>query len=69
MQAAVGRREVAAGRGKLQKQIAQWTAWNEDRTSIAEDYGYEQIKLNDGSTRSAMNELVRWRLWDRTGGG
>ncbi len=54
---------------RLQNQVAQWTAWNEDRNIHPEDFGYEQIKLSNGRIRSAMDELVRWRLWDRTGGG
>ena len=35
----------------------------------AEDYGYESTTLSDGQPPSAMEELCRWRLWDRTGGG
>jgi len=32
-------------------------------------YGYTDKKLADGSTRTALEELIRWRLWDRTGAG
>jgi predicted dehydrogenase len=53
----------------LEKQLAQWTAWNADRELTAEDYGYQTLTLPDGRQRSAMEELCRWRLWDRTGGG
>ena len=39
----------------------------------ATEYGYEdrKIKQHDGSVydRPAIEELIRWRLWDRTGGG
>ena len=35
----------------------------------AEDYGYQTITLPDGKQRSALEELIRWRLWNRTGGG
>ncbi len=35
----------------------------------AEDYGYETITLADGNQRTALEELIRWRLWNRTGGG
>ena len=35
----------------------------------AEKYGYEDFKLSDGRTRSALEELCRWRLFQRTGGG
>ncbi len=54
---------------KLEKQVAQWAAWNADREMNPEDYGYEEMTLSDGRKRSAMEELCRWRLWDRTGGG
>lgn len=53
------------------KQIAQWEKWNEDQHVAASQYGYlddDQIYGN-GRNRSALEELVRWRLWDRTGGG
>ncbi|MAV34391.1 MAG: dehydrogenase [Planctomycetaceae bacterium] len=53
----------------LQRQIAQWTEWDRDQTVSAEDHGYESITLDNGYQRSALEELVRWRLWDRTGGG
>jgi len=32
-------------------------------------YGYTEKRLADGRTRSALEELIRWRLWDRTGAG
>ncbi len=32
-------------------------------------YGYTEKQLADGRTRSALEELIRWRLWDRTGAG
>ena len=38
----------------------------------AEDYGYTACVRNEGETtyqRPAIEELIRWRLWDRTGGG
>jgi len=40
----------------------------------AEQYGYESKEIRDGSgkvvyRRPAAEELIRWRLWDRTGGG
>jgi predicted dehydrogenase len=53
----------------LEKQLAQWIAWDADRELNAEDYGYQTKTLEDGRKRSAMEELCRWRLWDRTGGG
>ena len=42
--------------------------------TLAEEYGYiaDEIKGPDGKViyrRPAAEELIRWRLWDRTGGG
>lgn len=55
----------------LRKKIAQWTEWDKDQSikDKVKDFGYVDMKLADGSDRSAMEELVRWRLWERTGGG
>ncbi|HEX5102772.1 MAG TPA: Gfo/Idh/MocA family oxidoreductase [Pirellulaceae bacterium] len=53
----------------LQKQVAQWLAWEEDAQIEAEKYGYENFNLGDGRTRTALEELCRWRLFKRTGGG
>ena len=36
---------------------------------LAEKYGYQAKTLEGGYNRSALEELIRWRLWDRTGGG
>ncbi|MBX3412939.1 MAG: Gfo/Idh/MocA family oxidoreductase [Pirellulales bacterium] len=35
----------------------------------ASKYGYEDTTLSSGYQRSAFEELLRWRLWNRTGGG
>jgi predicted dehydrogenase len=40
-----------------------------DHVVKAEDYGYEAKTLENGYVRSALEELIRWRLWNRTGGG
>ena len=53
----------------LEMQLAQWKAWNSDAKLKAEDYGYRPIQLTEDHTRSALEELCRWRLWKRTGGG
>jgi predicted dehydrogenase len=58
-----------ARRMLLERQIAQWAAWDRDREVKAEDYDYRQITLSNGRLRPAMEELVRWRIWNRTGGG
>ncbi len=52
-----------------QKKVAQWAAWNEDRNVTAKDHGYQDLRLSNGRERSALEELCRWRLWERTGGG
>ena len=58
-------------RDKYANLIALWQQMDADKNVDAEKYGY----LDDPSvypgdrTRSALEELVRWRLWDRTGGG
>jgi predicted dehydrogenase len=58
-----------ARRAMLERQIAQWSAWNDDRKLKAEEHDYREMTLSNGRLRTAMEELVRWRIWDRTGGG
>lgn len=53
---------------QLEKKVAQWRAWNDDRGLKAEEFGYQSFTLG-GRERSALEELCRWRLWERTGGG
>jgi len=53
----------------LQKKIAQAEAQILDKDLDAAKYGYSSAKLGDGSTRTPLEELIRWRLWNRTGGG
>lgn len=53
----------------LTRKIAQWEAWLLDVEVEAARHGYEDAVLEMGRTRTAMEELVRWRLWQRTGGG
>lgn len=53
---------------QLKKKIAQWEAWEADAKIDAKSHGYEDKQLKD-RVRSAMEELCRWRLWERTGGG
>jgi predicted dehydrogenase len=52
----------------MEATIAQWEKWDSDKQIVPENWGYKPIPLDDG-TRSAREELHRWRLWDRTGGG
>jgi predicted dehydrogenase len=55
----------------LKMQIAQWAALDSDQFVDAAKYGYldDSTILGTGKLRSAMEELIRWRLWDRTAGG
>jgi predicted dehydrogenase len=53
----------------LDRQVAQWAAWAEDKKVEAAKYGYQDFTMSDGRTRSALEELCRWRLFKRTGGG
>jgi predicted dehydrogenase len=63
------------------QKIAQKQAQINDITDeLAQKYGYQAKELSELTekdleelsrtrTRSALEELIRWRLWDRTGGG
>jgi predicted dehydrogenase len=55
----------------LTKQLAQLKAQAEDivLTDTAKNFGYLDATRPDGQPRSALEELIRWRLWSRTGGG
>ncbi len=53
----------------LVKKIAQLEAQISDKMIDAEKHGYTRISLPDGTPRSPLEELIRWRLWNRTGGG
>ncbi len=60
----------ASDRSKLGKKVAQWMQLDADKAIDATKYGYVDNKEVYGDrVRSAMEELIRWRLWDRTGGG
>ncbi len=55
----------------LRKQIAQWDQLDRDKNVAADKYGYQDDSTicGDGRLRTALEELIRWRLWNRTGGG
>jgi predicted dehydrogenase len=60
----------AAAIREWERKIAQKQAQIDDITDeLAQKYGYEAKELEGGYQRSALEELIRWRLWDRTGGG
>jgi len=57
-----------------EKKIAQLQAQIEDALVAAELYGYQHLELKDAEgkavyRRPPIEELIRWRLWNRTGGG
>jgi predicted dehydrogenase len=49
--------------------VEQKAAQLEDIRLDAAKYGYEEGTLSGGYHRSALEELIRWRIWNRTGGG
>jgi hypothetical protein len=76
------REQIESGKGNLAKlneqvgaldskikQFLQSQAQYQDSTVNAKNYGYNDMTLPNGTTRSALEELIRWRLWSRTGGG
>jgi predicted dehydrogenase len=67
------KREIEAARSNtvdaMSRDLDQLTLQYLDHTVKAENYGYQEITLADGRRRSALEELIRWRLWNRTGGG
>jgi len=57
-----------------EERVAQVKAQIEDAAVNAKKFGYEDLELKDGEgktiyDRPAIEELIRWRLWDRTSGG
>ncbi|EMI19217.1 oxidoreductase domain-containing protein [Rhodopirellula maiorica SM1] len=53
---------------RLQNEIALWTAWDQDKNVDPKNFGYQDFTLQ-GKIFTAMEELHRWRLFDRTGAG
>jgi predicted dehydrogenase len=49
--------------------VAQKRAQLADMEVDAAAHGYVAKELPIGRTRTPLEELIRWRLWDRTGGG
>ncbi len=59
--------------GMWEKKLLQLHAQMNDVIDAA-NFGYEDLKIKDAAgntiyTRPAIEELIRWRLWDRTGAG
>jgi predicted dehydrogenase len=60
----------SSDRKKLGKKVAQWMKLDADQSIDAKKYGYvDNTEVYGDRVRTAMEELIRWRLWDRTGGG
>jgi predicted dehydrogenase len=59
--------------GDVEERIAQVRAQMEDAVVDAKKFGYEDMEIKDANRlvyrRPAIEELIRWRLWDRTGAG
>ena len=53
---------------RLQNEIALWQAWDADKNVDPTKHGYENFSVGD-KMFSAMEELHRWRLFQRTGAG
>jgi predicted dehydrogenase len=53
---------------RLQAELAQLLAWDADKEVNPKDFGYEDFTLGD-KVFTAMEELHRWRLFERTGAG
>jgi predicted dehydrogenase len=58
-----------ADKEKLSMRLAQTEAQLEDVRVDAVKHGYEEGTLSGGYHRTALEELIRWRIWNRTGGG
>src|SRR5688572_13812405 len=69
---AKARKDAAATKTipEWESKVAQKRAQLDDLVVDAAKYGYQDTKLADsGYERPALEELIRWRLWNRTGGG
>ena len=53
---------------RLQAEIAQWRAWDADKNVDPKEFGYQDFSIGD-KVFTAMEELHRWRLFERTGAG
>ncbi|MCE5268382.1 MAG: Gfo/Idh/MocA family oxidoreductase [Planctomycetaceae bacterium] len=58
----------------LRAKVAQVEAQISDKIVKAEEYGYKRPQIKDATGKliyqgPAIEELIRWRLWDRTGAG
>jgi predicted dehydrogenase len=54
---------------EIRRRVEQFEAQIRDADVDAARHGYTEMTLADGSARTPLEELIRWRLWQRTGGG
>ena len=59
--------EIEKWEAKVAQKIAQIS--DEDIADKVEQFGYEHELIEGVYDRPAIEELIRWRLWNRTGGG
>jgi predicted dehydrogenase len=66
------KKDNVASAAEWEKKVAQVRAQIDDVVDAAK-FGYENMEIKDGEkviySRPAIEELIRWRLWDRTGAG
>jgi predicted dehydrogenase len=53
----------------LQKLLVQLNKQLEDKNVDAAKFGFQSKTLENGDVVEPLEELIRWRLWQRTGGG
>ena len=53
---------------RLEQEIALWKAWDDDKHVDPKEFGYQDFSIGD-KVFTAMQELHRWRLFERTGAG
>ncbi len=53
---------------RLEQELALWKAWDADKNVDPKEFGYEDFSIGD-KVFTAMQELHRWRLFERTGAG
>lgn len=59
---------TGSDRQQLLAEIAQWEAWDADKSIDPKKHGYEDFAIQDRMF-TAEEELHRWRLFERTGAG
>ena len=68
------KREKGKSIAEWEKKVAQVRAQIEDAVVEAAKFGYQELAVKDAAGKLVyqgppLEELIRWRLWDRTGGG